>query len=206
MSLWCMEASNKTLLLDENVINAAVANIAQAVISEFSPEISSSLVFIGIHKRGVMFAKRLVKAIADKTGTAPHLGTLDITMYRDDIGRRKTLPQIYPTELPFNINDQIIILADDVLQTGRTIRAALDALTDYGRPSLIRLAVLVDRGMREFPIRADYSGKLFQIPREKKIIVKWKELDDEDAVYVSDRVVSQAVPEQTQQTDNAVKQ
>ncbi|OGV51660.1 MAG: hypothetical protein A2X49_14000 [Lentisphaerae bacterium GWF2_52_8] len=177
----------KTLLLDANVMAAAITNIAQAIISEFPEEHLPEIALVGIQLRGVPFASRLAEQIAAKTGRRPLCGSIDINMYRDDIGMRKMLPVIRETSLPFDVNGRILILADDVLQTGRTIRAALDALNSYGRPSLIRLAALLDRGLREYPIRADYTGKLCELPREKRIKVYWQELDGEDTVYTLDR-------------------
>ena len=103
---------------------------------------------------------------------------LDITMYRDDIGTRNLLPMIHETVIPFDVDDRIIILVDDVLSSGRTIRAALDALTDYGRPGLIRLAVLVDRGEPEFPIRADFVGFEVSLPAERKVLVNFETVDN----------------------------
>ena len=113
---------------------------------------------------------------------APVLGKLDISMYRDDIGNRKRLPAIRETEIPFDVNGSSIILVDDVLSTGRTIRAALDALTDYGRAGSIRLAVLVDRGNIEFPIRADYVGMKSTPPEDQKIVVRF-EADGDPGIY-----------------------
>ena len=106
---------------------------------------------------------------------------LDITMYRDDIGTRNMLPRIHETIIPFDVNDRVIILVDDVLSSGRTIRAALDALTDYGRPGLIRLAVLVDRGDPEFPIRADFVGFNVSLPAERKVLVNFEDIPGMDA-------------------------
>jgi pyrimidine operon attenuation protein/uracil phosphoribosyltransferase len=174
---------SKNLLFDKTLMDAAVLSVAQSIISEYPARDISSLAFIGIQTRGVPFARRIIKAIHEVTSEKAELGTLDISMYRDDIGMRKTLPLIHETLIPFDINGRTIILADDVLYTGRSIRAALDALTDYGRPSFIRLAVLIDRGLREFPIRADYIGKTCILPTDKTIRVEWEDSDSEDAVY-----------------------
>ncbi|OGV48455.1 MAG: hypothetical protein A2017_19605 [Lentisphaerae bacterium GWF2_44_16] len=176
-------ASSRTLLFDKALMDTAILSVAQSIVSEYSPKDIPRLAFIGIQLRGVPFTERLVKIIGKLTESTPEIGTLDITMYRDDIGMRKALPVIYETKIPFDINDRIIILVDDVLHTGRTIRAALDAITDYGRPSYIKLAALIDRGMREFPITADYVGKTCILSGEKRIRVSWTETDDEDAVY-----------------------
>lgn len=177
------KTQSKNLLFDKTLMDAAVLSVAQSIISEYPTREISTLAFIGIQPRGVTFARRVIRAIYEITGEKAELGTLDISMYRDDIGMRKTLPLIYETLIPFDINGRIIILADDVLYTGRSIRAALDALTDYGRPSYIRLAVLIDRGLREFPIRADYIGKTCILPTDKSIKVEWDDSDGADAVY-----------------------
>ena len=127
--------------------------------------------FVGIQQMGVPLAEKLKAIIEEETGYSPALAKLDISMYRDDISNRKRLPLIRETDIPFDVDDKILILVDDVLSSGRTIRAALDAITDYGRPKVIRLAVLVDRGNPEFPIHADVIGFEIDIPAENKIVV-----------------------------------
>ena len=178
------------ILLDSAAMSAAIRAVIGSICSEFYSNGKTDLAFIGIQRHGVLLARRIALAIKESTGHEPPVGSLDISMYRDDIGMRKSLPTIHETVIPFDINNRVIILADDVLQTGRTIRAALDAMTDYGRPSLIRLAVLVDRGMREFPIRADYAGTVLNVPPERRVTVKWFENDGEDAVYAIDKATS----------------
>ena len=135
------------------------------------------LALVGIHQLGVPLA-RLLHEELNKLGIKTEFGMLDITMYRDDIGTRNLLPMIHETVIPFDVDDRIIILVDDVLSSGRTIRAALDALTDYGRPGLIRLAVLVDRGEPEFPIRADFVGFEVSLPAERKVLVNFETVDN----------------------------
>ena len=130
---------------------------------------------VGMHQQGVPLAQQLAEIIKKDFNYTPLFGTLDISMYRDDIGNRSRLPLIRETSIPFDVNNKNIILVDDVLSTGRTIRAALDALTDYGRPKLIRLAVLVDRGETEFPIRADFVGVNLSIPEDHKIRVSFSD-------------------------------
>ena len=130
---------------------------------------------VGIHQLGVPLAEKLQSFINEETGYLPELAKLDISMYRDDITNRKRLPLIRETEIPFDVNGKILILVDDVLSSGRTIRAALDAITDYGRPAVIRLAVLVDRGNPEFPIHADVTGFAIDIPQQDKIVVDFDE-------------------------------
>jgi pyrimidine operon attenuation protein/uracil phosphoribosyltransferase len=177
------------ILFDKTAMAEAVNNVVEAIISEFSGNQLKDLAFIGIQLHGEPFAKRIVEKLNEHFKFDFEMGTLDISMYRDDIGMRKTLPIIHETKIPFDINDRIIVLTDDVLQSGRTIRAALDAITDYGRPRLIRLAALIDRGNREFPIHADYTGKTCQVSVDKSIRVKMMELDGEDAVYEINREV-----------------
>ena len=165
-------------------IAALIDRIAQEICDRNKNADPDDFVFIGIHRGGVPLAERLVKSIETKAGFQPRLGTLDISMYRDDIGMRKTLPFIFETRIPFDINGKTIILVDDVLQSGRSIRAALDAITDYGRPAIVRLAALLDRGLREFPINADYVGKFVDVPPELRIKINWREYaGEEDYVY-----------------------
>ena len=134
------------------------------------------LILIGIQRGGVPLAERLVQEIRNRSGVSCPCGALDIAMYRDDIGLRKTLPRILETRIPFDITGKTVILVDDVLQSGRSIRAALDAVTYFGRPAIVRLAVLLDRGSREFPIQGDYVGRFVEVPEERRIRVSWQEL------------------------------
>ena len=171
-------------LMNAQEIAALIDRIAQEICDRNKNADPDDFVFIGIHRGGVPLAERLVKCIETKAGFQPRLGTLDISMYRDDIGMRKTLPFIFETRIPFDINGKTIILVDDVLQSGRSIRAALDAITDYGRPAIVRLAALLDRGLREFPINADYVGKSVDVPPELRIKINWREYaGEEDYVY-----------------------
>lgn len=175
---------DKTHLMDAEEISALIDKIAQEICDKNKYANQDDFVFIGIHRGGVPLAERLVKSIEKKARFLPPLGTLDISMYRDDIGMRKTLPYIFETRIPFDINGKVIILVDDVLQSGRSIRAALDAITDYGRPAIVRLATLLDRGLREFPINADYVGKFVDVPPEERIKINWHEYcGEEDYVY-----------------------
>lgn len=176
----------KKRLCSSRIMDKAIEEVADAIIADFSRQGEMDFAFIGIQQRGVPFAARLVEKITRKTGFKPQFAMLDTSMYRDDIGMRATLPVIRETDIPFDMNDQAVILTDDVLSSGRTIRAALDAITCYGRPSLIRLAVVVDRGSQEFPIRADYVGMNI-IPGEgKKVLVEFKETDGSDGIYEID--------------------
>ncbi|MBR7139242.1 MAG: bifunctional pyr operon transcriptional regulator/uracil phosphoribosyltransferase PyrR [Lentisphaeria bacterium] len=172
---------NGNKLFTAEDIDAAVEKIASDIGAEFKGDFSDCAL-VGIHNQGVPFAQLICESLRKKYGTAPLLGKLDISMYRDDIGNRLRLPAIKETEIPFDVNGSSIILVDDVLSTGRTIRAALDALTDYGRAGLIRLAVLVDRGNLEFPIHADYVGLYSTPPSDEKIVVRFA-ADGEPGIY-----------------------
>lgn len=142
------------------------------------------LAIVGIHTRGVTLAKRLQPLIENFSGQEIPLGKLDIAMYRDDIGLTSIAPEVRNTEIPFNIDDKDIILVDDVLFTGRTIRAALNALMDLGRPRRVELLVLIDRGHRELPIQADFIGKEIDTYLSEKVVVSLYENDNHDEVYV----------------------
>ena len=177
--------SPATLLFNDKETRAMVKTIADALISDLKSKKIKDIAFIGIQAKGVPLAKRIAAQISKKTGIDAPVGMLDISMYRDDIGKRKSLPHIHETEITFDLDDKAIILFDDVLHTGRTIRAALDALTDYGRPKLIRLAVLIDRGSQEFPIMANYAGKTIELDNNKDFInIVWEETDNQDGVYL----------------------
>ena len=154
---------------------------------------TAGLMLIGIQRRGVPLARRIAAAILEHEGVEVPVGALDITFYRDDLSLVAQQPIVKGTELPSGIDGRTIILVDDVLYTGRTIRAAMDALVDFGRPQAIRLAVLVDRGHRELPIRADHVGKNVPTSREESVRVHLEETDGEDGVEI-ERIVSEAEP------------
>ncbi|MDR0932833.1 MAG: bifunctional pyr operon transcriptional regulator/uracil phosphoribosyltransferase PyrR [Victivallales bacterium] len=160
-------------------IAGAIEQMANAILKDCRSVNCQDYAFVGIYQQGVPLAERLCDAIERLTKTRPPMAKLDISLYRDDFGQRSALPLIRETIIPFDVNEMRIILVDDVLSTGRTIRAALDALTDYGRPDVIRLAVLVDRRNPEFPIRADYVGFDCNPPADHKIAVRF---DAEDPI------------------------
>jgi pyrimidine operon attenuation protein / uracil phosphoribosyltransferase len=145
---------------------------------------TTGLMLIGIQRRGVPLARRIAAAILEHEGVAVPVGALDITFYRDDLSLVAQQPVVKGTELPSGIDARTIVLVDDVLYTGRTIRAAMDALVDFGRPQAIRLAVLVDRGHRELPIRADHVGKNVPTSREEIVRVHLEETDGVDGVEI----------------------
>lgn len=174
----------KTEIMDEKALDRALTRIAHEIIERNRG--IEDVVLLGIRTRGVTLAKRLCKKIRDIEGNELPVGSLDITSYRDDIKNMKDMPQENSTEVSFDITGKKVILVDDVLYTGRTVRAAMDAIVDIGRPLSIQLAVLVDRGHRELPIRADYVGKNVPTSRSEMIIVNVMEADDEDGVLLGE--------------------
>lgn len=145
---------------------------------------ATNLVFVGVPRPGPILARRLAEAVASFEDFSVPTGAVDISLYRDDLVSRATTPAMHPTDIPVDVTDRDVVLVDDVLHTGRSARAALDALTDFGRPSSIQLAVVVDRGHRELPIRADYAGKNIPTALYENVEVRLDELDGEDAVRV----------------------
>ena len=146
------------------------------------------VVLVGIQRRGVPMVRRMASRIAEKTQWEPQVGTLDINLYRDDLTRVASQPVVQKTEVPPDIDDRDVVLVDDVLYTGRTVRAALDALCDFGRMRTIQLAVLIDRGHRELPIEANFVGQRITTKDDEVVEVKLKEIDGEDAIYVMERI------------------
>src|SRR5579864_4692707 len=146
------------------------------------------VVLIGIQRRGVPMARRIALRMSEKARREPQIGTLDINLYRDDLTRVASQPVVQKTEVPPNIDDRDVVLVDDVLYTGRTIRAALDALCDFGRMRTIQLAVMIDRGHRELPIEANFTGKKLTTKDNEVVEVKLTEIDGEDAIYVMEKL------------------
>src|SRR5574337_266198 len=177
-----MSMKEKALILDKNGIDRALTRIAHEVLEK--NEGAKDIVLVGIQRGGVHLAKRLAAKIGEIEGVEPPLGSLDITMYRDDLATRKSQPVPQATDIAFDIKDKIMVLVDDVIFTGRTIRAALNCIMDYGRPRRIQLAVLVDRGHRELPIRADYVGKNLPTSAREKVEVMLVEDGTEEKVVI----------------------
>lgn len=171
-----------SLVLNADDIQRAITRIAHEILEKNKGV--GDLALVGIRTRGVTFAERLQSKIQDIEKTKVDLGILDITLYRDDIGTSSQKPELKRTEIDFPIEGKRIVLCDDVLFTGRTIRAAIDALMDFGRPSLVQLAVLIDRGHRELPFRPDYVGKNIPTSREMRVQVQLQEVDGNDQVVV----------------------
>jgi pyrimidine operon attenuation protein/uracil phosphoribosyltransferase len=170
--------------MNASEMNRAIKRMAHEVI-EANKGIDN-LVLLGVQRRGVPLARMLGQAIKAVEGKDVPQGALDITFYRDDLSTLGPSPQVSSTDMPFDVNKKIIILVDDVLYTGRTVRAALDVIMDWGRPEAIRLAVLVDRGHRELPIRPDFVGKNVPTSQREIIKVKVKEFDDKEEVVVGE--------------------
>ena len=173
----------KAQVLDDAALDRALTRIAHEILERNGG--AKDLAFVGLRTRGVTLAQRLAARIAQIDGTTLPVGTLDITLYRDDLDMRG-VPVIRGTDIPFSIKSKTVILVDDVLFTGRTIRAALDAIIDLGRPKMVQLAILVDRGHRELPIRPDYVGKNLPTSSRESVAVRLREHDGEDRVVIEE--------------------
>ncbi len=180
---------DKAEIMDESGIFRAVTRIAHEVIEKNKGV--ENLVLIGIQRRGVPLAKMISQKIKEVEGKEVPVGILDITFYRDDLSTLSEHPVINGTEINFPVNDKIIVLVDDVLYTGRTVRSAIDAIMDIGRPKMIQLAILIDRGHRELPIRADYVGKNVPTAKNEVINVKLVDIDKINIVTISDLEIGQ---------------
>ena len=191
---------DKTVLMDEDAIRRALTRISHEIVERNKG--TAGIVLVGIRSRGIPLAERIAAAIEKIEGTRPAIGVLDITLYRDDLSTLAYQPVVRETEIPVDITGKTIVLVDDVLYTGRTIRAALDALIDMGRPKIIQLAVLIDRyaasaseifaalidrGHRELPIRADFVGKNVPTSSKEEIRVMLEEHDKEERVVLAER-------------------
>lgn len=175
---------DKALIMDSVALERALKRIAHEIVEKNKGV--ANLALIGIHRRGVPIAKRIARYIEMFEGAKPEIGTLDITFYRDDLSLLADHPVFKGTDIAFDLNKKTIVLVDDVLYTGRTARAGLDALMDLGRPNCIQLAVIVDRGHRELPIRADYVGKNLPTSKTEVVHVRVTEIDGEDIVVIND--------------------
>ena len=173
------------IIMDADRISRALTRIAHEIVERNRGV--DDIALVGVRSRGVPLARRLAQALRQITGDDVATGALDITLYRDDLMRHQVGPQplVRRTEIPFSIDDRMIILVDDVLYTGRTTRAALDALIDFGRPKAIQLVALVDRGHRELPIKADYVGKNVPTSKRESIHVRLLEIDGADEVVIT---------------------
>ncbi len=179
-----MSFVQKTVIMNSSEVKRAVTRIAHEIIE--SNKGTEGLLLLGIQRRGVPLAAMIAEAIKQVEGVDVPRGSLDITFYRDDLSTIGPAPKVSPTDLPLDVTGKNVVLVDDVLYTGRTVRAALDEIMDWGRPSVIRLAVLVDRGHRELPIRPDFVGKNVPTSHREVIKVRVKEIDDRQEVVVGE--------------------
>ena len=178
------QVREKAEIIDGDGLRRAITRIAHEVIERNGGALN--LVLVGIRRRGVPLAERLAKKIQEFEGIEAPVGALDITLYRDDLQTIAHQPVVSGTDIPCTIDGKIVVLVDDVLYTGRTVRAALDELIDFGRPKAIQLAVIIDRGHREIPIRADFVGKNVPTSRREVIMVNVQEVDQHDGVSIGE--------------------
>jgi pyrimidine operon attenuation protein/uracil phosphoribosyltransferase len=179
-----MALKEKAEIIDADGLRRIVTRIAHEIVERNKGV--EDLVLVGIRRRGVPLATRMAGKIREFEGKAPVEGSLDITLYRDDLSAVAHQPVVGGSEIPVDINNKVVVLVDDVLFTGRTVRAAMDALIDFGRPRAIQLAVVIDRGHRELPIRADYVGKNVPTSKKEVIGVKLAEVDGVDSVVIKE--------------------
>ncbi len=179
-----MPHPQQKVVLDAADVRRTLVRIAHEVVERTGDP--SQLAIVGIHRRGAVLARRLHAQLAELLDQPVPLGELDISFYRDDLGRRAEAPTVHDTRIDFDLDGRTVVLVDDVLFTGRTVRAAIEALFDYGRPARVQLAVLADRGHRELPIRPDYVGKNLPTSRDERVNVLLEETDGEDAVRISE--------------------
>jgi len=189
-------------VLDQDDLRRTLVRIAHEIIEKNAgidrdgdpDDGGSAIAIVGIHTRGALLASRLHAHLEELIAAEVPLGDIDISFYRDDVGRRQQLeaPIVHDSHLDFELSDRTVILVDDVLYTGRTVRAAIDALFDYGRPQRVQLAVLADRGHRELPIRPDYTGKNLPTARDERVYVRLEEVDDVDEVTIGEPALAGA--------------
>lgn len=179
-------AQGMVCVMDAAEIAGTLGRMARGIVERNGAAGVRHLALVGIYTRGVDVARRLADLIEAMVGTRPAFGMLDVSMHRDDLRRRARLTSIQPTHLPIDLDTRTVVLVDDVFFTGRTVRAALDALGEYGRPGTIQLAALVDRGHRELPIRPDFTGKEVPTSFKERVLVRFESLDAEpDAVWLA---------------------
>ncbi len=177
-----MTVKTKARLIDKNGLKRTITRLAHEILERNRG--AENVALVGIRTRGIYLADRINREIERIEGRSLPLGILDITMYRDDFRRLHSQPKLQQTDISFSIDDQNVVLIDDVIYTGRTTRAALEALMGFGRPATIQLAVLIDRGCRELPIKPDFVGKVVATTPGEEVQVKMKEIDDEDEVLL----------------------
>lgn len=170
-------------ILDSGAMRRAIERIAHEILEQNQG--CTDLVLVGVRTRGVPLAERIADVIHRIESHRPPVGQLDITMYRDDLSMKMRPPSVSPTDIPHSIDNMSVVIVDDVLYTGRSVRAAMDALNDHGRPRTIQLAVMIDRGHRELPIRADYVGKNLPTGQDEQVVLQISEFDGEDLVALT---------------------
>ncbi|NPV87952.1 bifunctional pyr operon transcriptional regulator/uracil phosphoribosyltransferase PyrR [Coprothermobacteraceae bacterium] len=175
----------KAQVMDAEGVRRALARLAHEIVEKNQG--AAEVILVGIRRRGIPLAQRLSKLIGSIEGTEPPVGELDITLYRDDLSTLGPNPIVHRTYIPKPVTDATVVLVDDVIYTGRTTRAAMDALFDLGRPRAVQLCVLIDRGHRELPIRPDFVGKNVPTSKKEVIEVHLEEIDGEDAVYIMEK-------------------
>jgi pyrimidine operon attenuation protein/uracil phosphoribosyltransferase len=175
-----------TVVLDRDDMRRTLVRIAHEIV-ETNPPSSGGLAIVGIHRRGASLAGRLHALVSELSQTKVPLGSVDISFYRDDLATRPTAPVVHSTQLDFPLDGRTIVIVDDVLYTGRTVRAAIDVIFDYGRPARVQLATLIDRGHRELPIRPDYVGKNLPTAQNQRVNVHVDEVDGADEVLIAPR-------------------
>ncbi|HEX3238675.1 MAG TPA: bifunctional pyr operon transcriptional regulator/uracil phosphoribosyltransferase PyrR [Solirubrobacterales bacterium] len=184
---------SEKIVLGHDDLRRTLRRIAHEI-AEKNPS-SEALAVVGIHTRGAILARRLHAVLGELTGAELPIGDLDISFYRDDVGAQSpaSQPVVHASHIDFDVSERTVVLVDDVLFTGRTVRAGIDALFDYGRPQRVQLAVLCDRGHRELPIRPDYVGKNLPTAREERVNVRLEEIDGVDEVTISEPLTAEAL-------------
>ena len=182
ISPWLQVMDIKAKIIDEEGLSRTITRLSHEILERNKG--SQNLILIGMRTRGEFIAERIKNKISEIEKSEPQYGVLDVTLYRDDFRTRLKQPEISVTNITFDVNEKDVVLIDDVLYTGRTVRAALDAVMDLGRPNTIQLCVLVDRGHRELPIKADFVGKNIPTSINEEVRVRLNEIDKEDAVYL----------------------
>ena len=182
-----MQNQPERVVLDRDDLRRTLVRIAHEIVEKVPAEDPGTLALVGIHTRGAVLARRLHTLVGELSGSTVPLGDVDISFYRDDVNNRQPGdgPVVHASHLDFDLDGRTVVLVDDVLFTGRTVRAAIDALFDYGRPERVQLAVLVDRGHRELPIRPDYVGKNLPTARNERVNVRVVEVDGTDEVTIT---------------------
>jgi pyrimidine operon attenuation protein / uracil phosphoribosyltransferase len=183
-----LDSDSEKVVLDRDDLRRTLQRIAHEIVEKNSA--SDRIALVGIHTRGAVLGERLHALVGELTGSEVPFGDLDISFYRDDVNARDpgAQPVVHASHLDFDMDERTVVLVDDVLFTGRTVRAAIDALFDYGRPQRVQLAVLIDRGHRELPIRPDYVGKNLPTSHSERVYVRVEELDDVDEVMIASSV------------------